>query len=802
MKIHNVRLGLANNSSSSHSLIFLKGAKDLDDDVDHNEFGWSNFTAGSEEAKRSYLALTLDRSLRSITSPEMAEAIVNAWAGRDADPDGHVDHQSVYAMPLTWDEKGIDKQFFDEFKAFLLQENLAILGGNDNDNTKHPLDNGKSFTLDLLRDGSPNGMVARKDQTSNYWMIFNRNNGTKIRFSFDQKAKAPTKADFPELVDLKITDYCPFDCSYCLDGSTPVLKSNLDWAPISSLKEGDELFAFDETVEKGTKDRRIRKALVKNVWKTLKHATKITTDRGEIICSSDHQWLMSHTHRWLKTKDLKLGHEISFSTSPWGDFVENDAFMKGYLSGLSCGDGTSRWLPKSDWVKGQPGQVYWSVRLKDREPLDRAAKYLLNFGFSIQGVKDYYPEYNGEKLHYYRLEERSTKNVKKLQSIVTLNAQSADKDYQRGWLSGFFDSEGSHSFNGRTVRFSQKKTNLFLHTVEKFLHSLGFKCTKVLDQEVRLLGGRWAAVSLFGQIRPAISRKWDALFVGGMKSSKAKVLKLETLPEQELVDIETSTGTFIANGLASHNCYQNSTSKGQHADARAISSLVRVLEEAKVPEVAIGGGEPTLHPKFIEILENFRSSHIVPNFTTKNLAWLRDFEVWPKIMKNCGSFAYSATDSDEVEKFSELLTRNKIAPERVCVQYVMGSTEMYEFESILETAGKHRIPVTLLGYKTTGRGHEYQPKDHSNWITVLKKLAKNYFPVRIDTALALEFEDELKKNKIPSWMYHTKEGKFSLYIDAVKGKIGPSSYCESILMRSVDLEKMRVEQLGKLYRHF
>ena len=46
--IHNLRLGLATNSSSSHSLIFLaKKYPVKDHDINDGEFGWNFFTAAS-----------------------------------------------------------------------------------------------------------------------------------------------------------------------------------------------------------------------------------------------------------------------------------------------------------------------------------------------------------------------------------------------------------------------------------------------------------------------------------------------------------------------------------------------------------------------------------------------------------------------------------------------------------------------------------------------------------------------------------------------------------------------------------
>lgn len=48
--------------------------------------------------------------------------------------------------------------------------------------------------------------------------------------------------------------------------------------------------------------------------------------------------------------------------------------------------------------------------------------------------------------------------------------------------------------------------------------------------------------------------------------------------------------------------------------------------------------------------------------------------------------------------------------------------------------------------------------------------------VAIDTTLAYVCKDRLGKAGVPPITYHTEEGAFSMYIDAVSGKIGPSSY--------------------------
>lgn len=227
MNIHNIRLGFANNSSSTHSLIFLKDVKDYD--VENEEFGWNYFTCASEESKTDYLYQLLRLNLQKICGNEAGSIIANNWLGTSKIPkqgknsylqDGYIDHQSLYTLPLSWDEKLVDQEFFNNLKDYILQKDLVILGGNDNDEKPHPLDKGnKSFILKLERDDYNNKWVCRKDK--NYWSLFNRTNGAKLRLSFNLKDDVqPTKSNYPELVDLKITDFCPYNCSFCYTDST------------------------------------------------------------------------------------------------------------------------------------------------------------------------------------------------------------------------------------------------------------------------------------------------------------------------------------------------------------------------------------------------------------------------------------------------------------------------------------------------------------------------------------------------------------------------------------------------------
>ena len=88
----------------------------------------------------------------------------------------------------------------------------------------------------------------------------------------------------------------------------------------------------------------------------------------------------------------------------------------------------------------------------------------------------------------------------------------------------------------------------------------------------------------------------------------------------------------------------------------------------------------------------------------------------------------------------------------------------------------------MLGYKENGRGNQFEMYDYKNWLRELKRLNTAlikegvYSQISVDTALAAQYKDELKDAGVDERTYHTNEGGFSLYIDAVKETMGPSSY--------------------------
>jgi hypothetical protein len=463
MNIFNVRLGLATNSSSSHSIIILKdgvAVKDFsghpDDPEDVGSFGWQKFTAASPEAKLRYLGVMLRDRMYEVLPHNIAAVVCDNWLGGTFTTGDYIDHQSRCFLPSAFNSTFPDEEFFNDLKNYLLSDRVAILGGNDNSETQHPLDDGTAFTLPLPMDySSHSSFTCRYDNEKDYWTLFDKESGNKLRFRLTPNSgdfTPPDKASAPELVDIKITNYCPFGCEFC---------------------------------------------------------------------------------------------------------------------------------------------------------------------------------------------------------------------------------------------------------------------------------------------------------------------------------------------------YQSSTARGKHVEYADMYRIARSLGALKVFEVALGGGEPTMHPKFESFLDLFRDNGIVPNFTTKNIHWLRDPRKWVPWVEKCGAFAFSVTDANEISELASQLEVNGIPTDKCRLHFVMGTMNRYSYQQMLTEANRRSIGVTLLGYKRFGFGADFHPQQYDWWLQVVQEMVEQSRwcqTVSIDTVLASESRQMLEDANVPRWLYTVDEGKFSCYIDAVEDKIGPSSFCDPREMMNLGAE--------------
>ncbi len=131
----------------------------------------------------------------------------------EEDDGSYVDHQSVVSFPRKHGTNELNWDYVIDVYEYLKRNGAGVGGGNDNDDW-HQAFPGKELSFPGPIDGGR--FIGRK--SGNQWSLFNPDSGNRLRVRFDDAE--PTRPHGPELVDIKITDFCSSNCGYCYQGST------------------------------------------------------------------------------------------------------------------------------------------------------------------------------------------------------------------------------------------------------------------------------------------------------------------------------------------------------------------------------------------------------------------------------------------------------------------------------------------------------------------------------------------------------------------------------------------------------
>ena len=226
------------------------------------------------------------------------------------------------------------------------------------------------------------------------------------------------------------------------------------------------------------------------------------------------------------------------------------------------------------------------LALADFEPLARAQKYLAQEevdarAFVFQAARAGYREMRA-------IRTSSRVAFERISSLLTL-ADPSSEEWDKGFLAGIFDAEGSH--DGYSVRFSNTDETL-REWIEVALRRVGFD--PVLEPprpgvnrpvySVRIRGGLPERLRFLHTTNPAISRKWDIDGLGLQVGKDLRPLRITRLGFGRVYDITTGTGDFIANGVVSHNCYARPSH--EYLDLGAGTDFdTKIVYKPKAPEL-------------------------------------------------------------------------------------------------------------------------------------------------------------------------------------------------------------------------
>ena len=129
-----------------------------------------------------------------------------------------------------------------------------------------------------------------------------------------------------------------FDKGECVSPDTSILKADLTWVTAAKINIGDEVIGFDEAFH--GKKSKYRRAVVENVGHVENPCYLVETDKGSMVASTNHAWLVRNfegVYKWRTTDKLRVGKQLKFFGQPW---ATDESYIAGCLAGFFDGEGS------------------------------------------------------------------------------------------------------------------------------------------------------------------------------------------------------------------------------------------------------------------------------------------------------------------------------------------------------------------------------------------------------------------------------------------------------------------------------
>ena len=357
---------------------------------------------------------------------------------------------------------------------------------------------------------------------------------------------------------------CEHGCVYCLAGETPILMGNGGVKPLAELRVGDEIYG----TEKRGHYRYYVKTRVLAHWQTRKAAYRLRlADGTELVASADHRFLTERGWKFVGQGDgrdqrphLTLNNTLmgfGAVVSLPGRFDDRE-YRRGYLCGLIRGDGHLGVYRYRRAGRANGDQYKFRLAMTDVDALERAGRYLREFGVSTDRFLFQPERSNRRRIEAIRTSARAS--IEAIERVIQW-PDRYEGEWTRGFVAGIFDAEGS--FNDGVVRIANTEPKM-IEATRASLAGLGFG-TVIETQRVhsprplhyvRVRGGLREHLRFFRSFDPSITRKRNITGQAVRSKADLNIVAIERLNvERDLFDITTGTGDFIANGVISHNCY-------------------------------------------------------------------------------------------------------------------------------------------------------------------------------------------------------------------------------------------------------
>ena len=338
---------------------------------------------------------------------------------------------------------------------------------------------------------------------------------------------------------------CPYSCAFCLPKGTLVLTSDLRWVPIENIVIGEKIIGVSP---KNGKHTSLTESVVTHTFHRKAEILKIETENGTVYSTKEHPWL-THGNRWIKAERLTKNMCLRKVSPPLASSVETVNYKKGYIAGATQGDGYI-----GHYTQPCENHKYLHHRFRiasDEELMQTTLQYLKDFK-----INAYEAKFNSKGYpHITKCVRVDRKNdIYTIEKYIT---PISDLEYERGYLAGFYDAEGS--CDGHSVRF-YNKDNKLLDKTKEYLTHFGFKSVKEMraseTRSLRIIGGNSENIRFMALAHPKVVHKKFKLLKSTLHN-RSKIVSVEkTGIVTDVYNLETSTENFVADGFVTHNCPQ------------------------------------------------------------------------------------------------------------------------------------------------------------------------------------------------------------------------------------------------------
>ncbi|MEA2065345.1 MAG: radical SAM protein [Patescibacteria group bacterium] len=195
------------------------------------------------------------------------------------------------------------------------------------------------------------------------------------------------------------------------------------------------------------------------------------------------------------------------------------------------------------------------------------------------------------------------------------------------------------------------------------------------------------------------------------------------------------------------HCYVSSNRNGKEMSRQDLQLVLNECEKAGVLQIAVGGGEPTLHPLFTDFLKEIRKRNIVPNVTSngKILNWKTVYAM----ARYAGAVALSIEETDDrfeqrrkfpFKDFLKSVKKLKAAGVKLVFQIVISKGNLDRVnQTVREMVKYNPYGILFLAYKPQGRGKKYDlPLSKANQLKVNKVLGNIFNDLKGKTKIGFD----------------------------------------------------------------